>query len=249
MLLGALSGCRLSPADPGALPPPTPVSTSPYLVGAYYFPGWPSYAKWQRLDAFPERVPLLGYYREGDPEVMDWQIRWAVEHGISFFAFDWYWDRGRRQLEHALHGGYLQSRFRSMLKFCLLWANHNPPGSFSEPDLLAVVDYWIEHYFHMPEYLTLDGRPMVIIFSTPSLTRDMGSEAVRRGIERMRARVRARGFPDLFLVAVTGPGRVPLEERLAQQKSEGYDAATGYNYPRAGMERAYDQAVCSKAGR
>ena len=33
---------------------------------------------------------------------MDWQIKWAVEHGISFFAFDWYWDRGRRQLEHAL---------------------------------------------------------------------------------------------------------------------------------------------------
>ena len=217
-------------------------------MGAYYFPGWPSYAKWQQLDAFPERVPLLGYYREGDPEVMDWQIRWAVEHGISFFAFDWYWDRGQRQLEHALHDGYLRARSRSMLKFCLLWANHNPPGSFSEPDLLAVVDYWIDHYFHLPEYLTLDGRPVVIIFSTPSLTRDMGSEAVRRGIERMRARVRARGFPDLFLVAVTGPGRMPLDERLGQQKSEGYDAATGYNYPRAGMERdglrgSYDLAV------
>ena len=50
------------------------------------------------LDAFPERTPLLGYYREGDPSVMDWQIKWVVEHGISFFAFDWYWDRGRRQL-------------------------------------------------------------------------------------------------------------------------------------------------------
>ncbi len=98
-------------------------------MGAYYFPGWPSREKWQVLAAFPERTPLLGYYREGDPDVMDWQIKWAVEHGISFFAFDWYWDRGHRQLEHALHEGYLRARFRSFIKFCLLWANHNPPGS------------------------------------------------------------------------------------------------------------------------
>ena len=51
------------------------------------FPGWPTLEKWNVLDAVPERMPLLGYYREGDPSVMDWQIKWAVEHGIAFFAF------------------------------------------------------------------------------------------------------------------------------------------------------------------
>jgi hypothetical protein len=248
MVLAVLSGCRLSSIGREPIPSPVPVSTGEYLVGAYYFPGWPSYAKWRQIDEFPERMPLLGYYREGDPVVMDWQIKWAVEHGISFFVFDWYWDRGQRQLEHALRDGYLHTRFRSALKFCLLWANHNPPGSFSEADLVAVVDHWIDHYFRLPEYLSLDGRPMVIIFSTPSLTRDMGSDAVRRGLDRMRARARERGFRDLFIVAVTGPGRVPLEERLRQQKLEGYDAATGYNYPRAGMDDngrrgSYDAAV------
>jgi len=31
---------------------------------------------------------VLGWYREGDPELADWQIKWAVEHGITFFAYD-----------------------------------------------------------------------------------------------------------------------------------------------------------------
>ena len=119
-LLGAVfailaASCRRLPAAPepaSSIPAPRPISTAPYQVGAYYFPGWPTLDKWKVLDAFPERTPLLGYYREGDPSVMDWQIKWAVEHGISFFAFDWYWDRGRRQLEHALHDGYFRARFR-----------------------------------------------------------------------------------------------------------------------------------------
>src|SRR5262245_11182265 len=169
------TGCGSPLFGPGldrepSIPPPRPISTGTYQVGVYYFPGWPTREKWSRLDPFPERVPLLGYYAEGDPKIMDWQIKWAVEHGVSFFVFDWYWDRGRRQLEHALHGGYLNARFRSFLKFCLLWANHNPDGSSSEADLLEVLDHWIAQYFHRPEYFTIDGKPVVIIFS-PSLLR------------------------------------------------------------------------------
>jgi glycosyl transferase family WbsX len=229
----------------GNVPRPQPLSTGTYQVGAYYFPGWPSQEKWNVLAPFPERTPTLGYYREGDPDVMDWQIKWAVEHGISFFAFDWYWDRGHRQLEHALHDGYLRARFRSFIKFCLLWANHNPPGSFSEADLLALVDYWIAQYFCQPEYLTLDGKPVVIVFSPERLREDMGSEAVGLAIRRMRARTEAAGFRGLFVVGALDADPAAL---VALAK-EGYDAATGYNYPRAGMEddgareAPYDSAV------
>ncbi len=69
----------------------------PYEVGAYYFPGWHDASRWQPLQRFPERRPVLGWYREGDPEVADWQIKWAVEHGITFFAYDWYWSRRARE--------------------------------------------------------------------------------------------------------------------------------------------------------
>ncbi len=231
-------------AEP-SIPPPRPVSTGKYQVGVYYFPGWPTREKWRQLDAFPERMPLLGYYAEGDPTVMDWQIKWAAEHGIAFFVFDWYWDRGQRQLEHALHGGYLTARFRSFLKFCLLWANHNPPGSFSEADLLAVVDYWIVQYFRRSEYFTIDGKPVVIIFSPDLLRKDMGTAAVGAAIRLMRARVVAAGLSGLFLIAVGQSDGADL----SALRAEGYDATTGYNYPPAGMpdktalRAPYDSAV------
>jgi hypothetical protein len=228
-----------------AMPPPRPAATGEYKLGVYYFPGWATREKWKVLDPFPGRMPLLGYYAEGDPDVMDWQIKWAVEHGVSFFAFDWYWDRGRRQLEHALHDGYLRARFRSYLPFCLLWANHNPPGSSSEADLLALADHWIAHYFRRPEYLLLDGKPLVIVFSPRRLREDMGSDGVRAAFVRMRARVAAAGWPGLVIMGAAREGRAGL----AALRDEGYDAATGYNYPRAGMadeaarEAPYDRMV------
>jgi hypothetical protein len=247
-LLVGLGGCRGLPPLPevAALAPvPRPADTSPYLVGAYYFPGWPTLKRWAVLDGFPERHPILGYYREGDPDVADWQILWAVEHGISFFVFDWYWKQGQRQLDHALDDGYLRARFRGFLKFALLWANHDPPGSHSEADLLRVVDHWIERYFRQPEYLSLDGRPVVIIFAPGQIVRDLGEERTPTALAAMRARARARGLPDLFLLGVVGPDR----ERVAALRDQGYDALTGYNYPRAGMgelraSRApYDSAI------
>jgi hypothetical protein len=233
LLLGAACG-RAPAAGRGARaepPAPVPVSTAPYQVGAYYFPGWATADRWKVLDAFPERMPLLGPYREGDPAVMDWHIRWAVEHGVSFFAFDWYWDRGRRQLEHALHDGFLRARFRAFMQFCLLWANHNPRGSSSETDLLALTDHWIAHYFRHDRYLRLDGRPVVIVFSPRALRLDMGTDGVRAAFARVRERVRAAGFPGLYIMGATRENPAGL----AALVHEGYDAGTGYNYPRAGM--------------
>jgi hypothetical protein len=227
------------------VPQPRPVA-SDYLVGSYYFPGWRSgtHLGWKALRDYPERKPVLGWYEEGEPEVADWHIKWAVEHGISFFAYDWYWDRGRRQLEHALHDGFFHARYRNLLKFCLLWANHNPPGSSSEEDLTAVTRCWLANYFLRPEYLKIDNRPVVIIFSPHRMTSDMGAAAVKRSLERMRAMCRAAGLGGLYLIGCSGPSR----NDVAVMKEEGYDAVSGYNYPSAGMEPGvrvapYDSAI------
>ncbi len=211
------------------LPPPSPVKPI-YPVGVYYFPGWRSAGQWAPITRFPERKPVLGWYREGDPQVADWHIKWAVEHGITFFVYDWYWVQGARQLEHALHEGYFQSRYRQYLQFCLLWANHNPPNTSSHEDCLAVTRYWIEHYFHRPEHLQIDGKPVMIIFSPYRLRADMGSEAVRRAFDAMREECIRSGLRGLYLIAcVGGTGEAQIAAR------EGYDAVTAYNWPHLGV--------------
>ncbi|MGB9619475.1 MAG: glycoside hydrolase family 99-like domain-containing protein, partial [Armatimonadota bacterium] len=128
------------------VPRPAKADTGDYLVGCYYYPGWHTYQRWSVLEDYPERKPVLGWYREGEPEIADWHIKWALEHGIGFFIYDWYWDRGRRQLEHALHDGFLKSRYGKLMKFCLLWANHNPEKTSSEQDCLEVTRFWIDNY-------------------------------------------------------------------------------------------------------
>jgi hypothetical protein len=220
---------RLSASPTGRVPEPKPVR-GPFEVGVYYFPGWKTASQWQPLQRFPERKPVLGWYREGDPEVADWHIKWAVEHGITFFAYDWYWSQGARQLEHALHEGYFKARYRHLLKFCLLWANHNPPHSSSQADCLAVTRHWIENYFRRPEHLLFEGKPVMIIFAPDRLTEDLGSAGVKLALEAMRAECRRAGLQGLHLVACVG--EAGGARRAAE---EGYDAVTAYTWPGLGM--------------
>jgi lysophospholipase L1-like esterase len=216
-------------AKRGYVPAPKPVR-GPYEVGVYYFPGWQSASQWQPIRGFPERRPVLGWYREGDPEIADWHIKWAVEHGITFFIYDWYWVRGARQLEHALHDGYFKARYRSLLKFCLLWANHNPPGTSSREDCLAVTRYWVDSYFRRPEHMTVDGKPVVVIFSPDRLAQDLGADQVRPVLDAMRAECSHAGLKGLYFAAVVNSA---AEARLAS--AQGYDAVTGYTWPHLGV--------------
>ena len=220
----------LEVAKTGYVPEPKPVRGT-VEVGAYYFPGWNTAERWQPLRRFPERRPVLGWYREGDPEVADWHIKWAVEHGITFFAYDWYWSQGARHLEHALHDGFFKSRYHDRLKFCLLWANHNPPHTLSLEDCRAVARYWIEHYFRRPEHLQIDGRPAVIIFSVQRFTDDLGAAGVKAALEAMREECRAAGLKGLHVIACVGSAG---EARVVA--AEGYDAVTCYNWPGLGMQ-------------
>lgn len=220
---------RLNIPHTGYVPEPKPVRGA-FEVGAYYFPGWNTAGRWQPVQRFPERRPVLGWYREGDPEVADWQIKWAVEHGITFFAYDWYWSQGNRSLEHGLHDGYFKARYRHLLKFCLLWANHNPPHTSTHEDCLAVTRYWIENYFRRPEHLTIDGKPAVIIFSTHRLTEDLGSAGVKKAFEAMRAECVRAGLKGLYLIGCVGDAGGARHAAL-----EGYDSVTAYNWPGLGM--------------
>ena len=212
------------------VPEPHPVRGD-FEVGMYYFPGWYNYSRWAVLDDYPERRPLLGYYREGDPEVADWQIKWMVEHGVTFIIYDWYWSAGARQLEHGIHQGFFHAKYHDKIKFCLLWANHNPPKTSSAKDMADVTNYWLDNYFLRPDYYKVDGKPVVVIFSAGRLTEDLGVDGVRQTFDKSREMAEARGLAGVYFVACTYPNS-PGQMKLLEQ--EGYDALSGYNYPNAG---------------
>lgn len=208
-----------------------------YEVGVYYYPGWKSGGQWAPILSYPERQPLLGWYKEGDPRVAEWQIKWAAEHGITFFCYDWYWSKGQRQLEHALHNGFLQARNRDKMKFSLLWANHNPPGSHSKEDCVKVAQYWIQNYFGRPEYLKVAGKPVVFIFTPHRMRQDLGgSQGVREALELMRTECRRAGLPGLYLVACGN------KYEAVTSGQEGFDAVSAYNWPGIGLAQGVKTA-------
>lgn len=212
------------------VPEPKPVDTGEYLVGCYNFPGWRDYGAWSVLDAFPNREPLLGYYHDGNPEVNDWQITWALDHGINFLIYDWYWQQGRRQLEEGLHDGFFKARYNEKMKFCLLWANHNAAGTSSYDDMMNVTKFWIANYFKRPNYLKLGGKNVMVIFAPQRFTEDMGKDEVKRAFADMKKLCEDAGVGGLYMVSCTGPG----ENAIKTMEYEGYDALGGYNYPGAG---------------
>lgn len=224
---------QVTPSD--YMPEPRPVP-SHYEIGAFYFPGWPTMTRWQPITYYPERKPVLGWYDESNPEVVDWQIKWAVEHGISFFMVDWYWCRGHRHLEHWLHEGYKNARFRKYLKWAVMWANHHPPGSHSRDDWREVTQYWIDHYFGMKEYYRIDGKPAVFIWAPRNIRDDVGGSQQAAELYAMSQRLACEaGYEGIFFVAMHSHESAAKALELHR---EGYHAVTSYH----AFERAMQQA-------
>ncbi len=196
-------------------------------MGVFYFPGWYSAARWAPIRDFPMRKPVLGWYDEANPECADWQIKWAVEHGATFFMVDWYWSAGHRQLEHWLNDAYGKARWRKYLKWAVMWANHNRPGTHSVEDWRAVTQFWIDHYFGMDEYYRIDGRPAVFIWAPQGVRRDLGGSQQAAKLYAMSQQMaRKAGYQGIYFVAMSshqGP------DDCRQLKAEGYEAFTSYH--------------------
>ena len=218
------------------VPEPKPVR-SQYDIGAFYFPGFPTAEKWQPIRSYPNRKPILGWYDESNSECADWQIKWAVEHGINFFMVDWYWSQGNRHLEHWVHNAYGRARYRKYLKWAVMWANHNAPNTHSAEDWRKVTQYWIDHYFKMPEYYRIDNRPAVFIWAPQNVRHDVGGSAEAAKLYAASQQLaKAAGYPGIYFVAMSSHDN---PERTKELLNEGYEAATTYHGFQLAHRRAH----------
>ena len=186
---------------------PRKVDTAPYEIGAFLFPGWTSH-RWHAVWSHaPWRKPVLGWYDEERPETIDWQIKHMVENGISFVFVDWYWSRGRQHLNHWMTA-FREAKFRKCLKWSVMWANHNGPGSHSVEDQEKVTRFWVENYFADPQYQRIDGMPVVTIWSPEGMERDLAGKGGCKALLEVSQRVaREAGYKGVYFIAVRGPDR------------------------------------------
>ncbi len=168
-----------------------------------------------------DRKPLWGYVNEADPRVMEMEIACAHEHGVNVFIYDWYWYDDRPFLENCLNDGYLKARNNDLVRFYLMWANHNasqmwnielsdslPKDVIWRADVTPaifrkLIGRWIEKYFTHPSYYKINGEPVFMIYSVTTLLKSFGgSDGARAALDEFRGEVKRAGFPGLHLQAV-----------------------------------------------
>jgi len=225
------------------------------MIGAYYFEGWsgrnkladdpgqpwarhaPTHLTQRMLQEFPEREPLWGW-RDDSLEIMERQIDLAADHGLAFFAFCWYWhDNGRAINQQAirddcLNSGlelYLKAKNKRRLKFCLLVANHQGFEIKGTENWKQAADFWLP-YLKDPQYLTVAGKPLVIIFGSEGGDKD--------GFAGMQETARTAGLPG---IAIAGCGGGAPET--------GYTHRTHYNvipgYAEGSAQHKYTELVAA----
>lgn len=183
---------------------------------------------------YQPRLPLLGYGHDDDPQVVEQWIQMALDHGVNTFIYDWYWFRDPDGysgpfLEDALDKGFLGAPSNGKMNFYLMYANHDVKYSYwnyhkwgADADSLLfnprigmedwkkVVDRVITKYFHLPNYVKIDGCPVFAIFNTGIFEQGFSSpEEAAAAMDYFREEVRKAGFPGLHLQLTPGGGSDP----------------------------------------
>lgn len=207
---------------------------SEYRVGVYYFPGWTDGAKglnhqkpWLPIQQYPDRKPMLGWYRDADDETIRKQVKWMSEYGVNFVAFDSYWKNDEPFLDQAIKA-FKRVKVGTGVHYSILWANHyNFEGGIA--GFNKMINYWIDEHLIDPDYLRIDGRPVVFIFSLEefaSMAKTLNSTSALL-VDKINAAARLRGLPGVYLVATT-PGLAHWVKAVAPPA--GFSAYSAYNY-------------------
>ena len=240
---------------------------------------WPEgMGEWQTLRSaqpkFPghdwPRKPLWGYQNEADPAVMSMQIEQALSHGVNVFIYDWYWYDRRPFLENCLNDGFLKAGNCQQMKFYLMWANHDAVTLWDKrisSDVDAVI--WegaqprseferamkrvIERYFVQPNYYTIDGKPVFMIYDVPNLVKGLGGlDETRDALAWFRGECVRQGLPGLHLQFTMWSEQTTNLSGVDQGKdlsascfsTLGFDSATHYQYVHfTDIDRSYSEVL------
>ena len=200
---------------------------------------------------YQPKQPLWGYEMDDDPVVVEKWIQTALSHGVNTFVYDWYWFDHYPYLEGALDNGFLKAPSNEKMDFFIMWANHNVKhnywnyhkwqddesllwtGTIDPADWPVIVERVITQYFHRPNYVKIDGRPVFAIFSADLFIESFPTEEdAVKAMQYFRDEVKKAGFPDLYYMMMRGSGPKISEKNIAKIQRDmllGPDGFAFYN--------------------
>jgi len=186
-----------------------------------------------------QRYPIdqAGTYDCGDPEIADWHIKWALEHGITAFVIGWvpFSENPSGGFNHKFEDGFLRSAYRDKIKFAI---DHFTDSTWDysgewfrgydhvNKTARAGVDYVKENYFDYPSYLRIGKKYFYMLFR-------IHDYALRHGLDRFRELVKLIHDQDLYLVGDLRP-HYQRNREVDKQIVGSFDAISCYNWIDAG---------------
>lgn len=238
------------------IPRPIPVETPGLQPVAFMCPLWdPNLPKphWDKLKAYPDRQPVLGWYTEGDPIVVDAEIKFAVEHGIRLFNVCWYREKnneGKRRLKE-IYGhwtaGLKMARYADMIRYSIMYVHETGSSMAGIKNIQDfrrnLVPYWIKEHFRQPSYHLVGNKPVFTIYRPENFVKDLGGEEqARKAISFLRSECRKAGFSGVIIL---GEYHGSADADLTSiYKGIGLDYAVSYHWPSFthGMKKAIPYA-------
>ena len=175
-----------------------PAQKQDIRVGTYYYPWYGPTAhpvsKSLRYHLVPKQPAQLGKYDSRAVSVISDHIDMSHRANIHFWVVSW-WGPGR--YTDSVFKNYILKHSRAgELKYAAFYESKGRLGDFDNPNyanLLPDFDYLAANYFDNPNYLKINGKPVVLIY----ISRVYFNQT--QGYQQLAA-LRA-AHPNLYLVA------------------------------------------------
>lgn len=240
--------CYADPQFDDYVPEPVISDNKDYTVGINICSLWRegTHSGWDKISAYDEIKPYLGFYDEGIPEVQDWEIKWMTEHGIDFQLFCWYASSPDVPMMHthlndALMNGYMHAKYSDKMKFALLWECANAARPQNSDDFRGnFIPYFVEHYLSDSRYMTIDNKAVLAVFGADKLISDLGgTKKCKEELDYFRFICEKLDYDGAIIMACSSSGSQGSLESL---KSAGFDAVYAYNWGKSGFDPIHTES-------
>lgn len=233
-----------SPEPEDYCPEPVPVKPKDGIeLGMQFCPMWRNgyHVGWDSLNMDKRRIPYIGFYDEGNPEVNDWITKDLLEHGFTFQRIAVIGDTPGPYCNPTfgnqfIDEGYKYGKYSDMMPYCVLLETGSVFHPTKEYFMESYLPYLIEHYFKDPRYFKIDGRPVLSCWIPANLMSYAGTiedskrpisekkDLCREFIADIRKLCIESGVGDPIIAGNIGAD----EESLKLYKEIGFDAALPY---------------------
>jgi hypothetical protein len=201
--------------------------------------------------------PALGHtYTSSDSRVLQQQIDWAADYGVDAFSLEWTTPRGigtSGSLEDNIDDAFLKAPNLARIRWCIFYdtilritqdpavnADFSNGVNFDDPKVynafVSDFDHFSTKYFAQPQYLKIDGRPVIYIYAAWNFHGNFAG-----AIKDARTKALAQGY-DVFIV-----GDVLAADRFSTSLVSQFDANTAFTFLIQGLPIGLDMGTAAPA--